>query len=88
MQAPDGQLIGGAATKWEISPDRMSWIYTVREGVKFHNGDTMTPEDFEWSWNRNVLSPEGESSTAVVWGPKVATIRAEGNTVVVTTKEA
>ena len=87
MQASDGQLIGGAATKWEVSPDQHEWIFTVRQGVQFHNGDTMTPEDFSWSWNRNVLSPEAETSTAATWGPRVDTIRVVGDTVVVRTKE-
>lgn len=87
IQAPDGELIGGAATKWEISDDQLSWIYTVRQGVKFHNGDTMTAEDFEWSWNRNVLSPEAENTTAAVFSSKVDFISAVGDTVVVRTKE-
>ena len=87
MQGSDGALIGGAAVKWEVSPDQLSWVFTVREGVQFHNGDTMTPEDFSWSWNRHVLSPEAETSTAATWGPRVDTIKAEGDTVVVRTKE-
>ena len=87
MQAPNGELIGGAATKWEVSPDQFSWVYTVREDVKFHNGDTLTPEDFSWSWNRQIMSPEAESSAAVAWSPRVEYIRSEGNTVVVRTKE-
>jgi len=86
QQDTDGQLIGGAASKWEISPDQLSWIYTVREGVKFHNGETLTPEDFSWSWNRQIMSPEAESSAAV-WAPRVEYIQVEGNTVVVRTKE-
>jgi ABC-type transport system substrate-binding protein len=92
MQAPNGELIGGAASKWEISPDQLSWIYTVREGVKFHNGDTMRPEDWEWSWNRSICpgpptdgSCKAENSTAAVWGPKAEYIRAVGDTIVVRT---
>ena len=87
MHAPNGELIGGAATKWEVSPDQFNWVYTVREDVKFHKGDTLTPEDFSWSWNRQIMSPEAESSAAVAWSPRVEYIRAEGNTVVVRTKE-
>jgi len=86
QQDTDGQLIGGAASKWEISPDRLTWIFTVREGVKFHNGETLTPEDFSWSWNRQIMSPEAESSAAV-WAPRVEYIQVEGDTVVVRTKE-
>ena len=87
MQAPNGELIGGAATKWEVSPDGLSWVYTVREGVKFHNGETMTPEDFSWSWNRSIMSPEAETGAALTYAPRIEYIQAEGNTVVVRTKE-
>jgi ABC-type transport system substrate-binding protein len=87
MQSSQGELIGGAAVKWEVSPDQHSWVFTVRDGVKFHNGDTMTAEDFSWSWNRHVLSDEAETSTAATWGPHIEYIRPEGDTVVVRTKE-
>src|SRR5262245_19488450 len=38
---PDGQLSRetGIATKWEASADHRRWTFTLRRGVKFHNGD-------------------------------------------------
>ena len=87
MQAANGELIGGAATKWEVTPDGLSWVYTVREGVKFHNGETMTPEDFSWSWNRSIMSDEAETGASATYAPRIEYIRAEGNTVVVQTRD-
>jgi len=94
MQGPDGELIGGAASKWEVAPDQLSWIYTVREGVSFHNGDPLTPEDMAWSWNRSICpgpptdgSCKAENSTSAVQGPATESIIAEGNTVIVRTHE-
>lgn len=86
LQAPDGQLAGGAASKWGVSSDGLSWVFTVREGVKFHNGETMTPEDFSWSWNRSVMSDEAETGASLTYSPRIEYIRAEGDTVVVKTK--
>jgi len=43
-------LVGGLATAWE-STDSNTWVITIREGVKFHNGDTLTAEDVAWSLN-------------------------------------
>ena len=84
MQAPDGLLIGGAASDWGIDPnDPHRWIYNVREGVKFHDGSTMTPEDFQWTWWRNMFDPASEVNSSR--GPKTKSIEVEGNTVVVTT---
>lgn len=39
-----GVLIPGLATEWTAAEDGMSWSFTVREGVKFHNGKAMTAE--------------------------------------------
>ncbi len=88
MQDPDGTLIPGAATKWEVTPDLLHWVWTVREGVKFHDGSTMTAEDFAWSWKRAVMSDESENPYHASYGPLIDDIYVgEGNTVVVRTKE-
>lgn len=87
MQDPDGTLIPGAATSWEVSPDLHSWIWTVRDGVKFHDGSVMTAEDFAWSWKRAVLSDESENPYHAAYGPLIEDIYAEGNTVIVRTKK-
>ena len=41
---PDFQLTPGLAAKWEISPDGRTYVFTLREGVTFHDG---TPFDAE-----------------------------------------
>ena len=33
------------ATAWEILDDKITWRFTLREGVKFHNGNPFTAED-------------------------------------------
>jgi peptide/nickel transport system substrate-binding protein len=42
-------IIPGIATSWELSSDRLTWTYTIREGVKFHDGTDLTVEDVLWS---------------------------------------
>lgn len=32
------------ATDWTTSPDGLEWRFTLRKGVKFHDGSLMTPE--------------------------------------------
>ncbi|WP_053385720.1 ABC transporter substrate-binding protein [Leucobacter japonicus] len=46
----------GLATGFE-HPDPLTWVYTIREGVKFHDGTTMTPNDVVVSLQRH-LDPE------------------------------
>jgi peptide/nickel transport system substrate-binding protein len=40
------------ATKWTRTPDGRGWRFTLRQGVKFASGATMTAEDVKWSLER------------------------------------
>ena len=52
-------LIPGILTKWELSSDGLTWDLTVREGVKWHDGQDLTTEDVLWNLQR-LLGPEAE----------------------------
>ena len=83
-QDPDGNLVPALATEWEVSEDGLTWTFTIREGVKFHNGDTLTADDVAWSWNRGSFDP-GSTLSMVGRAPIVESITAEGNQVIVVT---
>lgn len=40
------------ASRVEASPDGKTYTFTLRQGVKFHNGATLTSEDVTWAWKR------------------------------------
>jgi oligopeptide transport system substrate-binding protein len=44
--------IPAIAEFWEASRDGLSWIFTLRRGVKFHHGREVTAEDFIYSFTR------------------------------------
>jgi peptide/nickel transport system substrate-binding protein len=44
----------GIATKWEMTPDKNGWVFDVRQGVKFHNGDQLTADDVKASLLRGI----------------------------------
>ncbi|NLT12227.1 MAG: ABC transporter substrate-binding protein [Clostridiaceae bacterium] len=48
----DGQFVPALATDYTISEDATTYIFNIRTGVKFHNGDTLTPEDVVFSLKR------------------------------------
>jgi ABC-type transport system substrate-binding protein len=43
------------AESWEITPDGKVYTFHIRQGVKFHNGDVMTPSDVAYSYVRGLL---------------------------------
>ncbi len=43
------------AESWEVSDDGTTWTFKIRQGVKFHNGDDLTPSDVAYSFQRGVL---------------------------------
>ncbi|MBI2958066.1 MAG: hypothetical protein HYY32_04400 [Chloroflexi bacterium] len=45
-------LVPGVAEKWELAPDGLSWILSVRKGIKFSNGDGLTADDVAFSLSR------------------------------------
>lgn len=40
----EGNTVPGLAMAWQTSGDGLVWRFTIREGVKFHDGTPMTPE--------------------------------------------
>ncbi|KEJ94313.1 peptide/nickel transport system substrate-binding protein [Pseudosulfitobacter pseudonitzschiae] len=41
---PQGVLTPGLATDWTADGDGLSWTFTLRDGVRFHDGTAMTAE--------------------------------------------
>ncbi|MBO4627439.1 MAG: ABC transporter substrate-binding protein [Lachnospiraceae bacterium] len=48
----DGKLVPAVAESYEISEDGTTYTFVLREGVKFHNGETVTAADVVYSLNR------------------------------------
>ncbi len=59
---PDGTLVGELAESWEASPDAKTWTFTLKKGVKFHNGKSFGADDVIESFNIHVA--EGSKSAA------------------------
>lgn len=56
----EGNLVEAIAESYEISKDAKVYTFTLREGVKFHNGQTLTAEDVKYSIERCADTSNGE----------------------------
>ena len=52
-----GDLEPRIAEDHSISDDGLTWTFKIREGVKFHNGDTLKASDVAFSFNRAMDAP-------------------------------
>lgn len=59
---PDWTLAPGLATSYK-HPDSKTWVYTTRQGVKFHDGTELKPSDVVASMSRHMDPKLGSS-----WG--------------------
>jgi peptide/nickel transport system substrate-binding protein len=48
----DGSVVPGLAESWEISADGLTYTFTLRDGVTFHDGTVMDAEDVKFSLDR------------------------------------
>ncbi len=77
----EGQLVPEIAESWD-SDDGATWVFSIREGVTFHSGKTVTPEDVLASLNHH----RGDESTSAIktFFDPVTDIRVDGRNIVVT----
>lgn len=50
----EGDIIPLLAEKWAISKDGLTYTFTLRKNVKFHDGSEVTAEDVAYSFDRTV----------------------------------
>jgi peptide/nickel transport system substrate-binding protein len=74
---PDGEITPSLAEGWDISDDEMTYVFTLREGVMFHDGTEMTADDVVFTINR-ILDPETASPRATLYSA-VESVEATGS---------
>ncbi|MDR2998172.1 MAG: ABC transporter substrate-binding protein [Microbacterium sp.] len=81
---PDFTLTPSLATSFE-NPTPLTWVYTIRDGVTFHDGTTLTADDVVASMSRH-LDPAVGSSWFSVYQNVDLIKKTAANQVTVTTK--
>lgn len=57
------------AQKWEVSPDAKTYTFTLRDGIKFSDGQPLTAEDVVFTFERAI-----DKRTGSIWAGRLANI--------------
>ncbi|MFQ5855890.1 MAG: ABC transporter substrate-binding protein [Anaerolineae bacterium] len=57
----DGSPGPNVATDWKVSEDGTAYTFTIRQGIKFHDGSGLTAEDVAFSMDRMLRISKGYS---------------------------
>lgn len=60
----DGNLTPAVASDYNISEDKLTYTFTLREGIRFHNGELVTVEDIKFSIDKCADTSSGSSLVA------------------------
>jgi len=52
--------ITAAAASWQLSEDKKTWTFTIRQNARYWNGDPVRAEDFHSGW-LSMLDPKNET---------------------------
>ncbi len=61
------------ATEWNVSADGKTYRFKIRKGVKFHNGNDLTPSDVEYSIERGMVQDYGAGPQWMIFEPLFGT---------------
>ncbi|WP_394278933.1 ABC transporter substrate-binding protein [Microbacterium sp.] len=78
------EIVPSLASDYEVSADGLTYTFTLREGVTFHDGQELTPEDVVFSLTE-VRENEAYRDSARL--AKVEDIAADGQTITLTLSE-
>jgi len=79
------QFVPALATAYTISDDGLTYTFQLRDGVKFHNGDTFSGDDVIATW-KIIMNPDFGAFNQNGWD-KISDIKVDGKDLVITTSE-
>ena len=85
--ASDGSFIPAVASAYEETEGGRVYIFTLRDGVKFHDGSVVTAEDVKFSIEKCADTSAGEPLVAAYSNIESVEIK-DSDTIVITLKEA
>lgn len=74
-----GVIVPALAESWDVSKDGLTWTFTLRSGVRFHNGDLLSSADVKATFDRvkaasTAAAKASEFAAAEISAPTAQTV--------------
>jgi len=80
-RTPEQDIVPALASDYEVSDDGLTYTFTLREGVVFHDGQPLTPQDVVWSLTQVRDNPAFRDSERLAG---MSAVTADGQTITIT----
>lgn len=82
-----GRIVPGLAERWSATGDGLTWTFTLRRGVRFHDGTPLRAEDYAATFRRARDPATASPVAGDLLGPLVAATAPDDVTLVLTFAE-
>ena len=82
----DDHPIGALATSWTASADKLTWTFTIRDEMKWSDGQPVTADDVAWTYNLMMTNSDAATANGN-FVANFAKVTATGNQLVITLKQ-
>jgi peptide/nickel transport system substrate-binding protein len=72
-----GKLVPGLASEWKVDPkDNRKWLFSLRKGVKFHDGSDLSADAVVWNLDKvlNDKAPQFDAKQSAQVRPRIPSI--------------
>src|SRR5215472_16443588 len=83
----NGQPAPYLATSWSVAPDKLSWTFKIRSGLKWTDGTPITARDAAWTFNLIMHNSVAATTNGALVGNFASVTAPNATTLVITTKK-
>lgn len=76
----------GIAPGMPDNPDPLTYIFSLRGDVTFHDGSPVTPDDVVFTWQR-LLDPDWGATSGGLYQANIESVTADGNDIIIRLKQ-
>src|SRR5262249_8407061 len=62
-----GRTFGGQAERWDVADDGLTYVFRLRAGLRWSDGQPVTAQDYEYAWKRIITPATGSMAASTLY---------------------